>query len=196
MLEDFSEKNRSNSLILSIKNEAKYHCDENTHYWNESLIWKVAGFKDLMIQKAIKEEYDYLFLIDSDIVLHPKTIEQLLIAKKDIISNIFWTKWSPNTPSRPQVWLTDNYTLFKREISETITQKEMNERAFDFLSMLEKPGVYKVGGLGACTLISKKVLKEGVSYQKIKNFSAFPGEDRHFCIRATILNIPLFVDTH
>lgn len=57
------------------------------------------------------------------------------------------------------------------------------------------PGVYKVGGLGDCTLISKKVFESNVSYDKIYNVS-FWGEDRHFCIRAAVLGFELYVDTH
>ncbi|NGX34273.1 MAG: 2-O-methyltransferase NoeI [Candidatus Anoxychlamydiales bacterium] len=198
MLKDFSQKldQNSNALIFSKKNDSNYHCDEFTHHWNKKSIWKVAKFKDLMIKKALIENYDYLFLIDSDLVLYPKTIEQLLIAKKDIISNIFWTKWTPDSELRPQVWLTDNYTMYKKEISEDLTQKEINKRIYDFLNRLKDPGVYEVGGLGACTLISQAALKKGISFEQIKNFSYFLGEDRHFCIRATILGLPLFVDTH
>lgn len=57
------------------------------------------------------------------------------------------------------------------------------------------PGIYEVGGLGACTLISQHAIKAGVSYNQIRNISYW-GEDRHFCIRAAALGIPLFVDTH
>jgi len=57
------------------------------------------------------------------------------------------------------------------------------------------PGVYKVGGLGACTLISRNAISKGVSYDEIYNIT-FWGEDRHFCIRAAALGIELFVDTH
>ncbi|MNZ71669.1 Glycosyl transferase family 2 [compost metagenome] len=52
-----------------------------------------------------------------------------------------------------------------------------------------------MGGLGACTLISQHAIKAGVSYNQIRNISYW-GEDRHFCIRAAALGIPLFVDTH
>jgi len=53
----------------------------------------------------------------------------------------------------------------------------------------------KVGGLGACTLISSTALSAGVSFKPIKNLTIH-GEDRFFCIRAAVLGIGLFVDTH
>lgn len=187
-----------NCTIDEIKLETgdeSYVCDENNHKWKDKLIWKVASFKDLMIEKGIKDNYDYLFLIDSDLVLHPNTIEQLILADKDIISNIFWTSWQPGTIAMPQVWISDQYTQFKKGDQEVISNEEALKRTLAFYEELKTPGVYEVGGLGACTLISQNALKKGISFRKLSNLS-FWGEDRHFCIRAVALGIPLFVDTH
>lgn len=175
--------------------QVPYVRDETTHHWREEIIWKIAGFKDQMIQKAKDEGYDYLFLVDSDLVLHPRTVEQLIADQKEIITNNFWTKWAPNLPPLPQVWLLDHYTLFSHEIGEQVAPEEANRRTTAFLNQLKKPGVYEVGGLGACTLISRKALQKGVSFQRIKNLT-FWGEDRHFCIRAVALGLSLHTDTH
>jgi glycosyltransferase involved in cell wall biosynthesis len=172
-----------------------YVCNDVTHFWNDQLVWKVAGYKDQMIQFARNNNYDYLFLIDSDIVLHPETISRLIADNKEIVSNIFWTIWTPGNPSLPQVWLTDFYTQFEMNPGENLTQEEALSRRDLFLAKLKKPGVYEVGGLGACTLISRAALKREISFKKIKNLT-FWGEDRHFCVRAAALGIPLFVDTH
>lgn len=175
--------------------KSEYICSEVTHHWNNALVWKVATFKDSIIRYALDKNYDYLFLIDSDIVLHPKTIDQLIKAQKDIISNIFWTKWQPQLPELPQVWLLDQYTLYHHEINETPSEGDIDIRRATFLEKLRIPGVYEVGGLGACTLISKRALEGGISFQRIKNIT-FWGEDRHFCVRAQALGFDLFVDTH
>ncbi|MFD1910349.1 glycosyltransferase [Paenibacillus rhizoplanae] len=60
---------------------------------------------------------------------------------------------------------------------------------------MQQPGIYEVGGLGACTLISSSALSSGISYDRVRNISYW-GEDRHFCIRSASLGLPLFVDTH
>lgn len=172
-----------------------YICDSVTHQWNDDLMCKVGEFKDRMIRHAAEKKYDYLFLIDSDIVLHPKTVEQLMLAKKEIVSEIFWTSWQPNIPPLPQVWVSDQYTLFERKGNENITNEEAQRRQQMFLDKLKRPGVYEVGGLGALTLISKEALTKGISFRKIKNVTMW-GEDRHFCVRAAALGIPLFADTH
>ncbi|WP_338140244.1 hypothetical protein [Paenibacillus thiaminolyticus] len=56
-----------------------------------------------MIQHAIDEQYDYLFLVDSDLLLHPRTVEQLVATGKDIVSEIFWTSWQSDSAPQPQV---------------------------------------------------------------------------------------------
>lgn len=185
----------SNATIVRHADNGEYICDEKTHYWKEEVIWKVAAFKNNIIGRALAEGYDYVFLVDSDLVLHPKTLVHLIQLGKEIVSEIFWTRWEPGFPELPQVWVNDQYNLYDRARGEALTQAEVLQRVNTFLGQLRVPGVYKVGGLGACTLISQKALRAGVGYKEIYNVS-FVGEDRHFCIRAAALGFDLFVDTH
>lgn len=195
ILQEFKKAHEQKVYLYISDKKDNYICHEQTHLWNESLIWKVAEFKNKIIEYAIQHNYDYLFLVDSDLLLNPHTIEHLITTGKDIISEIFWTKWHPTLPKLPQVWLGDFYTLFHKTREETLSEKETSIRQKQFLNQLEEPGVYEVGGLGACTLISKNALLAGVNFKEIKNIS-FPGEDRHFCIRAMAFGFSLFVDTH
>ncbi|MEF3307165.1 glycosyltransferase [Paenibacillus sp. GYB003] len=196
LLHAFRES-RPGTIVLRSDREtsASYSRDEYTHYWKEELIWKVADMKDRMLRHALERGYDYIFLVDSDLVLHPLTLERLIETGKDIVSNIFWTRWQPNTIEMPQVWLRDEYTMTAKRRGETLTDEESAARTKHFLAMLRVPGLYEVGGLGACTLISRKAIRAGVRFAEIKNLS-FWGEDRHFCIRAQALGFDLFVDTH
>lgn len=194
----FAFENINQCIIMQNRSKGaqeEYVCNEATHYWKENIIWKVAAFKDATIQYAIQQEYDYLFLIDSDIVLHPHTLEHLIATQKDIISEIFWTSWTPGSGKQPQVWLYDAYTQYQIGINEHISEEEKVNRYHAFIQTLQIPGVYEVGGLGACTLMSKKALRAGISFKRIKNLTLW-GEDRHFCVRAAALGIPLFVDTY
>lgn len=194
LLRDFSERATGKVIIVNGEKRDKYVCNENTHYWNEKLIWKVAEYKNKIIHYCQKRKYDYLFLVDSDLVLHPKTVEHLISTGKDIISEIFWTKWQPDSPELPQVWLYDQYSMIEMQRGENITREEADIRINSFLEKMRKPGVYEVGGLGACTLITRKALNKGVNFSEIYNIS-FWGEDRHFSIRAAALGFKLFVDT-
>lgn len=188
-------RRKNNVRVFTGKSGGYYNCNETTHHWREDLIWKVASFKNELIKLALEEEYDYLFLVDSDLYLHPWTIRHLASLGKDVVSEVFWTRWTPDLPPLPQVWVSDQYRLYHVHRDEVLSNEEQNIRTANFIDMLSRPGTYKVGGLGACTLISRKALSMGVSFSEIYNLS-YTGEDRHFCIRAAALGLELYADTH
>lgn len=193
LLNGFQEANKNVTVErISESSEAQPY---RNHQWTYENIWKVANYKDRIIERAHKEEFDYLFLIDSDLLLYPQTVSHLINTGKDIIAEIFWTKWAEFAIEQPQVWLSDFYTQCEKQMGEVLSQNEEKIRTHHFFQKLRCPGVYEVGGLGACTLISKTAIERGVSFRPIKNLSLW-GEDRHFCVRAIVLGIDLFVDTH
>lgn len=189
------EREESTVIIVHGKEQGVYLCNDESHHWDDDLMLKVANYKNSIINYAIENEYDYLFFVDSDLVLHPNLIEHLKTANKDIISEIFWSKWHDDRHFEPNVWLFDEYDLVPKRLGEKLSEKEIETRQIKFLNQLRIPGLYEVGGLGACTLISRAALLEGVSFKPIKNLTIH-GEDRFFCIRAAVLGIDLFVDTH
>ncbi len=193
ILNTFSKK-VPNVMVHRADTGDKYVCDDVTNHQKERRVWRVAAFKDMMIKIADEYGFDYIFFIDSDLVLHPLTLHELVNSNKDIISNIFWTKWQPDAPKLPQVWLMDTYTQHRQARDEKINPETALVRRQHFLNQLKRPGIYEVGGLGACTLISRKAIKLGVSFSQIPNLS-FWGEDRHFCIRAAALGLKLYVNT-
>lgn len=194
LLSEFAESNIS-TQVISATERCTYICDESTHHWQEDLIWRLATYKNMFISLAKEQNYAYLFLVDSDLYLHPLTLQHLISLAKDIVAEVFWTRWQPTLPPLPQVWLADQYRLYHANRGELLSEAALSDRTREFLSTLQKPGTYKVGGLGACTLISKKALNLGVSFNEIYNLG-FSGEDRHFCIRAVSLGLDLYADTH
>ncbi|MBF5083139.1 glycosyltransferase [Quadrisphaera sp. INWT6] len=195
MLQQFA-RDRPGTVVVDVDRAERYVCDDaTTHAWKEDLVWRVAAMKDAMIEHALEVDADALFFVDSDLVLRPGTLAHLARQEKDIVSEVFWTRWHAEGPLLPQVWLTDVYGLAATQRGETITADEAAARTEAFLRMLRTPGVYPVGGLGACTLISRRALEGGVRFAEIPNLS-FWGEDRHFCIRAAALGFALHADTH
>ncbi len=183
-----------NTTVLREVDDAVYACDDVTHHWSERLIWKVARFKDRIIEIALDREVDALFLIDSDLVVSPQLLCHLAKQNKDIVSEVFWTQWQPDIPMLPQVWLGDQYELFTRRRDEQLSESDVASRIQEFLNRIRRPGIYPVGGLGACTLISRGALLRGVRFAEIDNISLW-GEDRHFSIRARALGVELWADT-
>lgn len=161
---------------------------------NGNLMLRVGGFKNQIIKYALEQKYDALFFVDSDLILHPGLVEHLSHAKKDVISEIFWTSRHPGQRLEPNVWLFDEYDLAYRTPGEVLDEETAEKREELFLDSLKVPGIYEVGGLGACTLITREALLKGVDFSYIPNLT-IRGEDRFFCIRAAVLGISLFVDT-
>ncbi|WP_068618310.1 glycosyltransferase family 2 protein [Paenibacillus tuaregi] len=194
LLQEFQTAHLKVTLISS-RSEADYVTDDRTHYWNEDLIWHVANIKNMILHYALEQGFDYVFLVDSDLLLYPQTLDHLVSLGKDIVSEVFWTKWQPEAGEQPQVWLSDEYTQWRQVRGEQLSEEEKLRRYHEFIEQMRTPGVYEVGGLGACTLISRKALLTGVNFKQIPNLSYW-GEDRHFCIRAAALGLQLYVDTH
>ena len=197
LLADFAKKHSTATVLKS--SELFTHRTElinnNNHLWSDALIWRVAAIKDEIIARAVKEKYDYLLFLDSDMVLQPPTLKHLISLKKDIVSEIFWTDWHHIGHATPSLWNEDENTIVKKSATKNQDKYFIRRELASFNSMLKIPGTYPVGGLGALTLISQHALKKGVRFAEIPNLS-FNGEDRHFCVRATALGLELYVDTH
>lgn len=155
-------------------NPNEYIKTSGDHVWQDENIKKVAYFRNLTIQYALEQVYDYWWSIDTDIVLHPMTLKALLDADKDIVSEIFWSK-DPGGYEWCNAWMRDRYSGTEPQF--------------------HTPGLYQVGMTGACTLVKRKVLEAGVNYDFLPNLTIW-GEDRHFCIRAAAHRFEMWVDTH
>lgn len=156
--------------------------DSGTHEWTGTLMSRMAMIRNIGIDRFLKSDADYLFMIDADLFPHPATAVHLASLKRDIVSEVCWTQWKPHEPYLPNVWDQHNYSF----------------RSFEWiLSLRETGNQHKVGGLGAITLFSRRALEHpGVNYSLIPSLaSVFPGEDRHFCIRAQAHGLELWADT-
>ena len=66
LLVDFKNNMKDSivTLVPGTNNEEEYNCDSNTHHWRTNLIEKITEYKNHIINQAIVQQYDYLFLID------------------------------------------------------------------------------------------------------------------------------------
>jgi len=188
LLKDF-QNNHENVILL--ENTEGLEFNPESHHWRNEVILKVGKNKDKIFDYARKHQFDFVFLADSDLVLHPSTLTHLVSLEKEVVSEVFYTAWTAGGMEMPQVWLYDTYEFTK---DKNLPQEKKTEIFMKFVELLKQPGVYPVGGLGACTMIAKSALDKGVSFVPIYNLS-FWGEDRHFCVRAAALGIELFAST-
>ena len=166
---------RDAEYIVTENGEA-YEKTSNDHLWTLDLMWKMGDLRNRTITEVLTGGYDYWFSVDTDIVLDPRTLRILTEADKDIVSEIFWTQ-APNGRYWCNAWMHD--------------QAQGMDEAW------RKPGLYRIGMTGACTLVKRKVFEAGVDYTKIPNIhAALRGEDRHFCVRAACAGFEMWVDSH
>jgi len=162
--------------IKEYKPKTKLIIDEYTHHWSSAHVDEIIKMKRFVFDKA--KDYDYLYITDSDNKLHPKTLTQLISRKKDIISEMHWTKWGLGEEKLPNAWMFDKYGFYP----DTIGKMKL-------MSLIE------VGGFGGNALVSKKAIEAGVCYDRIDNLHPEWGEDRHFSIRAKVLGFKLWCDS-
>ena len=87
-------------------NNKVYEKTHNDHLWTLDLMWKMGELRNMTIRKMLNGWYDYWFSVDTDIVLHPWTLYNLIEADKDIVSEIFWTV-APNGREWCNAWMVD-----------------------------------------------------------------------------------------
>ena len=149
----------------------KYEKTASDHAWSWENLDKMPQLRNMTIKRCLDGYYDYLFSIDTDVIVQPETLVTLLETDKSIISEIFWTNGWCNA------WMYDQSGGMSQEWHE--------------------PGLYQVGMTGACTLMKDFVFRRGVNYSRIPNIlNVLRGEDRWFSIRAACAGFDMYVDTH
>jgi hypothetical protein len=149
------------------------------HIWETSEVDRIIAIKNNAILHTLKKNYDYLFLVDADLVLHPNTLIHLVQQKEHFIFTVFWSFFFKAIYHIPNAW--DLHSWYYNG-TETLLK-------------LSKKGKYIVGGGGACTLLTKEILEKGLTFDRLPSLS-YKGEDRHFCTRAQALGYDIVVDTH
>jgi len=194
MLRAFAEQAIAPVHRLRVPAATLYQRHQTDHLWTESLIWRLAAIKDGILHAALQHGYDYAFLVDSDLVLHPQTLRRMVGCGRDILSQVFWTAWPHDKLLLPNVWYADHYNLYRVRRDQSLAHDEQVRRTEAFLSGLAfYAGVYRVSGLGACTLIARRAIEAGVNFSELRGCLLW-GEDRHLCMRAEALGFRLFAD--
>ncbi len=159
-----------------------------THQWTPSAMRRVGEHKNGLIQIAIRGGYDALWLLDSDLILHPRVLWSLIYSEQPIVCGVFWTRWQdvPGCPPLPQVWLRQPYQLDGRGMDTP-----------EFLRRLQQKELMQVWGQGACTLYRREVLTKGLTFDVLPDLPTegmWAGEDRHLCVRAERMHVPMYAD--
>ena len=167
------------------KDNTKIEESDRTHIWKQENFSAVSQMRTKALQKARDENYDYIFSVDSDVILQKTNLVELINDNKDIVAKMYWTVFDSNIP----YLLMPNCYDYINEKGQRIFKKGINNLKF--------LGLHEIGVTGACTLIGKRIINEPlIDYLPIKIFSYSKWEDYAFCIKAhTILpDVSIYVD--
>ena len=164
----------------------------DSHQWGLSAMVRVGQNKTRLMRRTLELKADAYFHADADLILDTTTLASLIAAEKPIATAVFWTHWTKRgfetrqIHAAPQVWLRHPYELSGRGMDEA-----------EFRQKLINRELTRVWGFGACTLLSRKVLEAGITFDPLPDVpqqGLMAGEDRQFCIRAERAHIEAFAD--
>lgn len=146
--------------------------------------YEIGGVRNCATAWALNNGFDFLFFVDSDIVLPKNTLTNLLSADKDIISGVYIQRKSD------------------MQVPEIYMWTEGNGSTNIPLPLLLNNGIVEVVGVGmGCCLINVNVLKEWPQPHFVYTCNKFPGdkggmsEDVFFCRKARELGFKVWCDT-
>lgn len=166
-----------------LNDDISFNVTEYTHFWKNDNFSAVATMRTLALEKARQNDFDYVFSIDSDVLINKMTLKLLIDDNKDIVGNIYWTDFNRKDILLPNCYDYENNSF------------DLKQGGLDRLKVM---GLYNVGVVGACTLIGKRVIQnELINYFPIKNISQTKWEDQAFITRARCLipDLTVCVDT-
>jgi hypothetical protein len=165
---------------------------QNNLRFCHELLQKMGQWREEMRLSAIAGGYDFLFMVDSDLILGENTLNLMLEAKKDYIAGLVWTLVRPGRKHLwPNCWnVCDSkpteHIGHIRRLPGKLYRSDYNE---DFRQKLKSGGIHEVGLTGACCLISKKILP-------VINYSPYigsVGDDEWLTVSALNAKIPLYI---
>ena len=140
--------------------------------------WKIENYKivaemrSAALKYARENNYDYIFSVDSDVLLHPYTLLLLLYDNKDIVGHLSWTKLNNNSKLSVNCGQYEGWGTYQNE------------------EIFKKGCLYKIGWTGRTTLISSRVFNNpNIDYHQILGVDNTGSEDYIFCLKA-YCNIP------
>jgi len=169
--------------------KAIYNVGSTTHNWSAETFDHLAKQKQKLLDYAVENKFDFIFLVDTDLLLDRSTLKSALSTKKGLISSVFWTQWQNGNPDSlgPQVWLRNPYNQQGMGMSQGVFWKRLVDRK-----------ITRIYGGGACHLVHKSSLEKDIRYYPrlpgLPNDGMWQGEDRTFAILAQQLHQHQFAD--
>lgn len=143
--------------------------------------YNIDQVRNLVAHYTIKNGYDYVFCVDSDIILPQDALVKLLSHQKDIVSGVYIQRRPGLTI--PEVYIDNEHGGADNAHPDT----------------LRGSGIIEVAGCGfGCVLVSRKVLEDvgypQFTYHSSIDFDNTVSEDVDFCMKAKAKGYKVYVD--
>ena len=122
--------------------------DDPNRYWDEN----VSIAREICRQKAIREGYDYLWYVDTDVLVPAHGLEELIRLDKDIVAG----KYCHKEDGTPFFWKTEYVPPERREEAEKRYGKPTIIEEWVYVG--NQPAQIHKAGTG-CMLIKRKVFQ-------------------------------------
>lgn len=160
--------NNGESAYASLIRSKKFNAVEDPKPAS-TRIDKILNGRNYLRDYALKNNYDYLLFVDSDIMLPPNAVEILVAPGIDVLTGVYLNV----------------FEMDGKKVIAPVLFKDLGDGNCQLykLDAVESPKVMDIGAAGlGCTLISRKVL-EAVDFRTFSN-SATGGEDMAFYVDA------------
>jgi GT2 family glycosyltransferase len=153
----------------------------------ESARKRIVNARNLLLKKAIEEDYDYFFSLEQDIIVNSDILTRLLSHNVPIVSayygkDILLTLRDDETDEIKKA--TINLPVIYMQQKEGVRQANANE--------VYGKGLIEVGAFGlGCIMIAREVF-EKIKFRYSPEKEAF--DDMYFCIDAKKLGYSLYCD--
>lgn len=151
--------------------------DKKDREWSNSLLHHMGIMRSMCLDKGKELNCDFIFTVDSDIVVPRYLLKQLIGRQLPIVSPVFFSKWSNTKSINTFPQLTG---LKKYKGNENYMCRDSTK-------------FFEVGILGAITLINIKYINSRINYLDWENNQLW-GEDAIFCTKLSIEGVKLYGD--
>lgn len=175
ILKEFLASNEYEEILDNCIYEKYEHNFKNNNYT------ALQNMRTKALEKARKENYDYVFSVDSDILLHPNCLLFLLEDNADIVGMINWSRSKEGNKILPNCYDMDYWKWWNN------TQSEIYQK-----------GLTKRGIISSTVLLGKKIIEnEKINYYSIDNVECSEWEDYALSLKAHVLipDLKMFLDT-
>lgn len=168
----------------------------------EKNMLRLISSRNKILDYAIQKNYDYLLMLDSDVMVPSRILKKLLSENKDVISGLYFNKLNLGGPFQT-VPIAYNFVTQEEfdelkingDLPEEASKKEDLRRYLTNEEIDSKKAIEVRLASGGCLLLSKKAFNSGAIYGLEKRFKIETSDDVYLFNRLKEKGFKIYCDT-